>query len=123
MKLQAITAGIQKKACSARLRTLNTVIKPTPRMTALTIEDINVRPISRCLAEPSGVKAARNTGRPTAKGKHTRKRLRQGSGGGLKRIEALAEKCQHHDLVRRELGILALELLRDLGFDHPHQVA
>lgn len=44
-------------------------------------------------------------------------------GVALQRIETLAEECQHHDLVGRELGILALEFLRDLGFDHPHQVA
>jgi hypothetical protein len=47
MELQAITAGIQKNACSARLRTLNAVIKPTPRMSALTIEDINAATFMR----------------------------------------------------------------------------
>lgn len=28
-------------------------------------------------------------------------------GVGLKRIETLAQKCQHHDLVGSELGVLA----------------
>jgi len=37
-------------------------------------------------------------------------------------IETLAQKCQHHDLVGSELGVLALELLRDLGFNHLHEV-
>ena len=47
MKLQAITTGIQKNACSARHRTLNMVIKPTPKMTALTIENINAATFMR----------------------------------------------------------------------------
>ncbi len=42
---------------------------------------------------------------------------------GLQRIETLAEKCQDHDLIGGELGVLPLELLRDLGFNHLHQIA
>src|SRR3954463_4325033 len=39
-------------------------------------------------------------------------------GAGVQTFETLAEKCQHHDLVGSELGVLAFELLRDLAFNH-----
>src|SRR5947209_6549980 len=40
----------------------------------------------------------------------------------LQSIETLPEKCQHHDLVGSEIGVLTLELLRDLGLNHLHEV-
>lgn len=49
-------------------------------------------------------------------------RRSHGLGGGNQKIETLAKKCQHHNLVGSELGVLALELLRDFGFNHLHEV-